>query len=395
MQNFWEKPRWEQEDKQLSDLAKQAFIRPFPALKIHPKSLYTIRGPRQVGKSTWLKSLLRDFALASKAYYLSCDQIPDYKTLNSILESLRGEREFILIDEISFVREWWRCIKSLIDSGFPATFVLTGSHAHDIRKGADLLPGRYGKGQDLELLPMDFFEFQAARKRAGWGKKSHTEELVDFFRIGGFPSALLESGPKAIEPLKAQETYWKWLRGDALKLGKSEQYLKEVMGQVATIMPSSVSLQGIARNTSIGSHHTAQDYIAFLEDSFALRTCFAVDKDKGSFHFRKNKKFYFSDPLLFWVALREYGVETRSNFAEALAEMTAHEHLFRKFRQAKKRFGCYQSPTGEIDFLCPKSWAIEVKWSLEPKNFSKAWHSLVIPQKILWKSDTLLKSFPE
>lgn len=43
------------------------------------------------------------------------------------------------------------------------------------------------------------------------------------------PTAVAEAGSEGVLPKQALSTYWKWLVGDAVKLGKQEAYLREVM----------------------------------------------------------------------------------------------------------------------------------------------------------------------
>jgi hypothetical protein len=59
MDFFWKKPKWEQEDRHLSALKAAPFQRGLPPVTLSP-GVTLIRGPRQVGKSTWLKLLLKE-----------------------------------------------------------------------------------------------------------------------------------------------------------------------------------------------------------------------------------------------------------------------------------------------------------------------------------------------
>jgi len=302
MQNFWENSGWQSDDKHLTALSKMPFQRSVPLVP-EESGLYILRGPRQIGKSTWLKTILSEYANRKiPAFYLSCENISDFKELKEILDSIK-DRRLILLDEISFVPEWFRPIKNLLDSGDQRIFVLTGSNTVDLRKGADRMPGRWGAGGEFELLPMDFFEFQKMRLQAGWPALTKKDELELFFKVGGFPFALMESGPQGKFPTKALKTYQSWLEGDFEKLGKQPAYLKELCYQIAICLTSSISLQKLSQRTQISSHHTVQEYIHTLESCFALKTLFALDPNTGAFRFRKEKKFYFTDPLVYFAAL--------------------------------------------------------------------------------------------
>jgi uncharacterized protein len=386
MQHFWEKPGWELLDKQLSGLKKQPFERPLPKIKLK-QGLYIIRGPRQIGKSTWLKKMLLTVP-ASKAFFLSCEEIENYKELSLILNA-NQDRVFFFLDEISFVKDWWRTIKNILDQNSKVTFVLTGSHAIDLRKGADLMPGRWGEGQELELLPMDFEEYLKIRDLAHWKTESIEYARDCYFRTGGFPFAVIEGGPKGLKPNKAIQVIKKWILGDLAKLGKQEIYLKEIILRIAISTTSKISLQTLAQKTQIGSHNTAQDYIELLESAFAVKTLYFINPETNEYQFKKEKKFYFRDPILFWLAFDWAQVNPPEQSDSMIAETVAHEYIFRKY----ERFGFYYDRNGEIDFLEPKKWALEIKYSGSISHISKTFLKAQVPQKIIWYKNNFLQKF--
>ena len=263
------------------------------------------------------------------------------------MKSVR-DHDVVLLDEVSFVKDWDRAIKHAVDNGYPRILVVTGSHAHDLKRGADRMPGRFDGGGEFSLLPMLFFEFQKARQQAGWTSAGRLTELRAYFRVGGFPTA------------------------------------------VALTTQTPTSLQTLAKKTRIGSHNTVADYLSVLNSCFALRTLHAVDIDTGAYRFRKERKFYFSDPLLYWMALDLSGQLPPDDVESRLAELVAHEHLFR----CQKRFGYHSNDSGEVDFVLPKRWAIEVKWSDAALNLSKTYLRLLVPEKIVWTQNNFLSELP-
>ena len=228
------------------------------------------------------------------------------------------------------------------------------------------------------------------RAQAGWRLEDRVEELRCYFKVGGFPSAVREAGTSGKTPPRAMETYRRWLSGDATHLGKQESYLKELLGQIVRTAATPASLQGLAQKTPIGSHHTVQEYIALLEDCFAVAALCAMNPNDESFYPRKNRKYYFRDPLIYWVALDWAGIKPQGNPEEVLAETVAHEALARRFR----RLGYFLSKNGEVDFVCGKQWAIEVKWARIPQNLSKAYKTYPSAQRTVWTMSNFLKEWP-
>jgi len=391
MQYYWEIKGWEQTDKHLKDLSKRPFQRPVPFIPDQP-GLYVVRGPRQIGKSTWMKLILQDHvARGHLCYYRSCEDIEDHHALTALLQSTI-DRQLVILDEISFVKDWYKSIKGVLDSGDQRIFVLTGSNSVDLLMGADRMPGRFGSGGEFLLLPMEFEEFALMRKQAHWPLLSREEELELYFRVGGFPYALIESGAEGKRPIKAIQTYQSWIEGDVLKLGRQAVYLRETLIALLETVQTPVSLQTIAKKTQMGSHHTALDYIQILENSFALRTLYAMDPNEGFLRFRANKKFYFTDPLIYWAALDWSGKKSSAANLSGLAEMVAHEAL----RRRHPRMGFLSlAKKGEVDFFSKEeSWAVEVKWTHGTSDISKAYKNADVRSKILWTKNNFLKEWP-
>ena len=144
-----------------------------PLLKtpLQEDALHIIKGPRQVGKTTliklFIKNLLADEKILEKdIFFLSIDAAI---TVDEVLEVIlyyfktiaTSNRRYLFLDEASFLPEWPRGIKVLIDMGFDrnATYVVTGSSALDLKRSSEKLPGRRGKGCDFVLLPLSFRQF--------------------------------------------------------------------------------------------------------------------------------------------------------------------------------------------------------------------------------------------
>ena len=161
--------------------------------RARPPLILTLRGPRQVGKTTLVKLLLIE-ALAlrllkklpfevdfrtthfRKILYFPCDILLRGREdlhilLTSFIERAHriDEGDFILIflDEISSVAGWQKTVKVLYDSGYlnDTILVATGSHSIDIKWSSEVLAWRRGNVStidappDLVLMPMKYFEY--------------------------------------------------------------------------------------------------------------------------------------------------------------------------------------------------------------------------------------------
>ena len=181
-----------------------SMIIPKDALK--DRKMAFISGPRQVGKTTLGKQLLKD-----KHNYFSWDQTEFRKTWNrfpeKILETIGTGP--VLFDEIHKDRKWKSKIKGIYDSySDKLSILVTGSAKLDIyRKGSDSLLGRY--------IPYRLHPFSVAENNKPslpnhiLHKFKVSHQWEDLLHLGGYPEPLLRGTEK-----KAQR--WSRLRLDRL-----------------------------------------------------------------------------------------------------------------------------------------------------------------------------------
>jgi predicted AAA+ superfamily ATPase len=121
-------------------------------------SIYLLKGPRRVGKTTWIKeqiyTLVKNEGINPKAImYLSTQGIIKSavdmaKAVRAFLDkNITEKRKFIFIDEVTDCgepEEWASSIQNLSDSGLlkDTTILLTGSDPYLLERGAMKLAGR-------------------------------------------------------------------------------------------------------------------------------------------------------------------------------------------------------------------------------------------------------------
>ena len=297
--------------------------------------IYTLRGPRQVGKTTLVKSLIRqllhDGNAPHRILYFSMDLVSDPEDLvaavrqwGQFFPTEPSLRRWIFFDEISQVRDWQRAIKYLRDIGLAKNdfLLLTGSSASDIRRGAERLPGRRGKGERLDkvLWPLSFPEFLRATGNAPPERRLTLEQFLSseaipilkqamvwlpdmahalhtYLTTGGFPRAIddfLRDG--AIQSSTAQ-IHWAALMGEVERWGKDRTWALKLMERVGLSLGSPLSWNGLAQEIGVASPQTAQEYVQILSEAFALLVVYFWDRSKNTLSLKKRKKIYFSDPL--------------------------------------------------------------------------------------------------
>lgn len=371
---WWEVPERIELDRSIIDY-RESKLRWHPKIKdqfkLNLDAVYSLRGPRQVGKTTLIKIMIKELlegGIPPRAiFYYACDLVASAEELFQVIrqyqefsEPQKFERKYIFIDEISLVHDWQYAVKQAIDLGWgrSTTFILTGSSAVDIKRGAERLPGRRGRVSqaDKVLVPLDFKEFvdkcseaptnfEHASLSALFEEPNLIEKLKSqtqvylprltalfeqFLTVGGFPLAVecfLRKGELSPDIV---ETYLSVIRSDFEKVKKSRILLKQVLTRILSVGGSPVSWQSLAKTIDTPSYNTVREYSELLADSFLLAILYFLDRNKRAANPNKGKKFYFIDPLVLNLARHEVNLSTSHEFSLAVEGAVA-AHLIRNF----------------------------------------------------------------
>jgi len=366
-----------EEDLHIRDLADSQHIflnREFLEHKF-ADGVYIVTGPRQIGKTTHLKLLIQQkINIASKTdfLYFNCDLLETKEDVVDLVETYlknfpSKKRSFIMLDEITAVKDSILGIKYLIDKG--------------IKKTGEYLPGRRGNGVDFHFTPVsfrDFVKIQYDKINFDLGVKESLEkyyariknkvplakELNNYFFCGGIPKIINEYLAKKSIGLENLNLYRDWIVSEIAKNGKRENISKQILARILNSVTSDVSYNSFAQDSGIGSHNTVYEYLNFLEDAFIVSQIYNYDYDQKKINFRKNKKIYLNDPFLF--SLLEWWLNgkipsTKLMFEDSILKSRIAENL--TFLHLKKIFSevYFHRNNEEIDFICGKS-AFESKF---------------------------------
>ncbi|MEA3307791.1 MAG: ATP-binding protein [Elusimicrobiota bacterium] len=166
-------------------------------LKKHKKMIF-ISGPRQAGKTTLAKNLLKTFG---QGIYFNWDIIKDQKKLlndPSFFEKLNripSKKSLIVFDEIHKYAQWKNYLKGVYDGyGDEFLFIATGSGRLNLfKKGGDSLLGRYFS---MQLFPLSMGEiigtapnWNAFKKKLAmpFGNGNSRKIYDQLLKYSGFP----------------------------------------------------------------------------------------------------------------------------------------------------------------------------------------------------------------
>ena len=400
--------RFRERDPQLRHLAGCPFQHRAPLLDQLPTAtpgIYSLGGGRQTGKSTllkqWVAQLLDNGVLPNAIAYLTGELIDDHHGLllhlNTHLEEAPTEGlNYVVVDEVTYIRDWDQTVKFLAEAGMleRTILVVTGSDLVVMQEARMRFPGRRGDAAqtDFHLRPLSFAEYVTL---IGIGRDDDAPETIPpsvvdeiyaafdrYLLHGGYLTAINDiASHGAIRP-STLATYSDWIRGDMVKHGKQEGYLREVLSAIVGRYTSQITWNALAQELSIDHPRTVADYVALLERMDALCVVAALMEDRLAPAPKKARKVVFSDPFILhavraWLDPQVDPFETQIRsaatdpvWASRIVEACVAAHC----RRAHPTF--YIKAQAEVDVAYVRDgrfWPVEVKWTnqLRPKTLTQ------------------------
>lgn len=376
-------------DPQLCRLTSQPYVFRSTLINRFPSiipGIYTLGGGRQIGKTTllkqWMKQLLDQGVEPETILFLSGELIDDHHAfLHQIQMHLslmpKDRLIFMLVDEITDIREWDKAVKYAADSGMLDRVVLmiSGSDLSMLNQARMRFPGRRGVATrvDFHLSPLSFRDFVLLKEAS---QSPSVDDLFQHFNNylihGGYLTAINDFARNNSISFATLTTYSDWIRGDVLKRGKQEYILKSLLEAILKCYGSQISWNSLSRHLPIDHPQTVATYAELLESMDALFIQSALREDLLTAAPKKAKKLYFKDPFIFhgirnWISPSTDPFHTQilpgisnSMIASQLAETCAIAHYQRYYPTY------YIKGDGEVDIAYVKEgkfWPIEVKWT--------------------------------
>lgn len=317
-----------------------------------------ITGIRRSGKSTMLL-LLRDLLLdqgvkEEQILYVNFESLT-YADLNTA-ESLYGyiaswirkdTKNYLLLDEIQEVKDWEKCINSLIVD-FQVDIYLTGSNSHLLSSElATFLSGRYVQIPVYTLSFREYLQFHY-----DYNKKviTGTEAFIRYLRLGGFPVIHIGDFPVEIVYKIVSDIYSSVILRDTVQRYQIRdiELLERVVRFAMDNIGNTFSGKNVAdyfksqqRRIDI---NTVYNYLTALEGAFVLYRVPRYDV-KGKEILKTQEKYYLGDVSILYATMG-YKDRQISGVLENLV-----------FLELKRRgYDVYvgKADTCEIDFVAQK-----------------------------------------
>lgn len=402
-------------DPHLSQLKKHHYVYLPPLLEKLPfgvPGIYTLGGGRQIGKTTllkqWMARLMAQRVSPLAIAFFSGELIDDHHALLSLLQAQLSEMPqseksicYLLLDEVTYIRDWDKAIKYAADAGWLENVVLliTGSDWAFIQEARMRFPGRRGKADkvDFHLYPLSFREFVQLKHKKKIKPQVDVlfEEFNYYLLHGGYLTAINDIASHGKILTATLMTYSDWIRGDILRRGRHEHYLREIVQAIIKRYGSQITWNALAQDLSIDHPKTVADYIALLASMDAVFIQDALLEDKLTAAPKKARKLMFTDPFIFH-ALRAWLFSVNDPYQDQVQAVIEDPVLCSKLVEAcvvthYRRFypTYYIKAEGEVDIAYvdkERFWPIEIKWTqqLHIKNLKQV--SKYANAKILTKT---------
>lgn len=317
-------------------------------------------GARQTGKTTLTQQFHSDLVVSFvrpdiRQRYEKSPQILKGE-IEALISGAGKKRLLVVLDEVQKVPAILDVVQDIIDREI-ANFILTGSSARKLKKGAhiNLLPGRVVA---FQMDPFNILELPPANL---------TERLL----YGSLPGILAVKAPSDRETdLESYVTTYleEEVRAEAVvrNLGSFARFLELAASESGGI----INLRKLSQEIGV-SHTTIGSYYQILEDCLIAERIEPLTKSKTRKKLTKSEKYLFFDLGVRRFAAREGTKLPRDTMGHIFEQFIGLELL----RTAHiKGHGCkirfWRDPNGpEVDWVIDEEGEytpLEVKWTENP-----------------------------
>jgi hypothetical protein len=276
-----------------------------------------------------------------------------------------SKKSYLLLDEIQEVKEWEKCINSLLVD-FDVDIYLTGSNSHMLSSElATYLAGRY---IEIPVFTLSFEEY--LRFRSSFSKTeepNHKEAFIRYLRLGGFPAIHTteyteESAYKIVYDIYSsillRDTVQRYNIRDVELLERVVRYVFDNIGN--TFSGKSVADYFKSQQRKIDLN-TVYNYLNALEGAYILYRVPRYDV-KGKEILKTQEKFYLSDISLLYATM---------GYKDLIVAGVLENIVFLELKRRNYAVYVGKSDTKEIDFIAEKQGKklyVQVAYKLESRE---------------------------
>jgi predicted AAA+ superfamily ATPase len=322
-------------------------------------------GPRQVGKTTFIKELCKE---KGDYLFINGDNADDRLILENAgeqkLRSIIGKHTTVFIDEAQRIKDIGLLLKIVHDQLPEIRVLVSGSSALEIANSVnEVLTGRKW---EYNLFPLTWNEL-----KKHFGYLQHQKNIPNYLIYGTYPEVITN-------PLEAEEVLKQisgsYLYKDLLQYQgiRKPEILDKLLLAIALQLGSEVNYNELSRSIGI-DRATVEQYISLLEKAFVIFRVQPLARNIRN-EINTNRKIYFYDNGIRNAIIGNFkSIELRQDIGALwenfmIAERTK-QLSYQKWAGRSYFWRTYQQQ--EIDWIEEVDGefsAYEFKWSSKKKN---------------------------
>lgn len=321
-----------------------------------------IYGARQVGKTTLVKEILKNYPDNSK--YLNCEHLQVIQNLETNnpeqLKAYLGDFKLVVFDEAQNVKNIGLTLKIIADTFPEIQIIATGSSSFDLANR--LSEPLTGRARRFVMYPLSLIEI---KQNSDLFKVS--AKIENLLRFGSYPGVIDlpdEEAANQLEEIASNYLYKDILIFEGIK--KSETILK-LLQALAFQLGNEVSYHELSKMIGT-SQQTVEKYIDILEKSFVVFKLRALSRNHRK-ELAKGIKVYFFDLGIRNALIRAFNpIKIRNDIGGLWENFCILERM--KVNQANKKlvntFFWRTYDQKELDYIEEsegKLRCFEFKWS--------------------------------
>ncbi len=273
----------------LCSMIQRAFITKIRSQLSENKKIVVLYGARQIGKTTMLRELARDYD--AKVLWVNGDLAEYQEVLSSRskqrLTDFIDDNQLLIIDEAQNIPHIRETLKILYDEFSHVRVIATGSSALQLAgKTKESLAGR---AVTMYMQPIAMMELRATHS-----KFEIRKNLSNYLLYGCYPEVLTTTGAESKKALLT-ELVSSYLYRDVLQLSniKNSDKIYKLLQLLAYQIGDLVSVHELAKTLSL-NHETVSHYIDLLQKSFVIFSLSGLSNNPRK-EISKMDKYYFVD----------------------------------------------------------------------------------------------------
>lgn len=332
-------------------------------------------GPRQVGKTTLLKEIAKQF---KNVLWINADNIEDRELLDhtssSRLKAIIGSNEIVIIDEAQRIKDIGVKLKLITDEIENVQLIATGSSSFELSN--QINEPLTGRKFEYNMFSLSFVELV------------NNSSLLEEFKMlnhrlvyGSYPDIINNAGneKEILQQLVNSYLYKDILEWNRIK--KADKIIK-LLQAISFQVGNQVSYNELGQMVGLNSE-TVESYINLLEQSFVIFRLRSFSRNLRN-ELKKSHKIYFYDNGVRNALIANYNSTGLRNDVGALWEnyLISERIKYCSYNKIYSNKYFWRTHSGqEIDYIEEregKLFTYEFKWNKNkkvkvPKSFSESY----------------------